>query len=136
MYTVSFLWQQCCLPIVIDLSRLTKIVDRGPRSSTMPVEENISYLRTPSRPTANVSSGQVDRANEQNVAASNPNYSSFGPAYESINSSRQQQGNRQVPISQRYEFAEIHTETDNRVQDYEVSRDSIVQAQEYSHLQH
>ena len=127
---------QCCLSIAIDSSRLTKIVDRGPRSSTMPVEENISYLRTPSRPTTNASPGQVDRGNEQNVAASNPNYSSFGPAYESINSRRQQQGNRQVPISQRYEFAEIHTETDNRVQDYEVPRDSIVQAQEYSHLQH
>ena len=124
------------LTLAIFLCRLIKTVDRGPRSSTMPVEENISYLRTPSRPTANVSPGQVDRANEQNMAASNPNYSSFGPAYESINSSRQQQGNRQVPISQRYEFAEIHTETDNRVQDYEVPRDSIVQAQEYSHLQH
>ena len=83
----------------------------------MPMKENISYLRTPSRPTANVSPSQVDRANEQNVAASNANYRlSFDPAYENFNSlpgRRQQPGNQQVSISERYEFAEIHTETDD-----------------------
>ena len=108
----------------------------------------MSYLTTPSSRSATENSYQNDRATDQSVtAASNPNYSSIGPAYETLSNTtaRQQRqgGGREIPISERYEFAEIHTDTDRRVQvgvsasDYEVPRESVhIGDEEYSRLQH
>lgn len=111
------------------------LVDRRPNIC---IQENISYLKTPSSPntTKNNSEFENNRATQQGVAPSNPNYSDLGPAYETINSRRPQEERNQAPISERYEIAEIHTsdETGNRPSEYEVPRQSIVK-DDYSHLQ-
>ena len=104
----------------------------------------MSYLTTPLSRSATENSYQNNR---NASAASNPNYSSIGPAYETLSNTtvgqqRQERG-REIPISERYEFAEILTDTDRRVQagvsrsDYEVPRESVhIGHEEYSHLQH
>ena len=134
----------------LPLCRLSQFVDSSSKSSsTLPVRANVSYLTTPSSRSATENSYQNDRATDQSVSAvSNPNYSSIGPAYETLTTTRRQQrqeGGREIPISERYEFAEIHTDTDRRVQvgvsasDYEVPRESVHigdEDSEYSRLQH
>ena len=130
--------------VVFALCRLSQLVDSSSNSpSTLPVRANVSYLTTPSSRSATENSYQNDR---NASAVSNPNYSSIGPAYETLSNTtarqQQQEGGREIPISERYEFAEIHTDTDRRVQvgvsasDYEVPRDSVhIGDSEYSRLQ-
>ena len=80
--------------------------------------------------------------------AAAPSYSSVGPAYEALDSNRRQleeeEGTNRVNMRERYEFAEIHAETDNlngaqESQNYEVpvpSNLSGSDGDEYSRLQH
>ena len=128
----------------LTLCRLSQFVDSSSKSSsTLPVRANMSYLTTPSSRSATENSYQNGNAS----AVSNPNYSSIGPAYETLSNTtvgqQRQEGGREIPISERYEFAEIHTDTDRRVQvgvsasDYEVPRESVhIGDEEYSRLQH
>ena len=109
------------------------------RSTTMPACNNsryvtqpapVSTLRTPRqavRP-ANLTAAQPE------ADTTTPNYSSIGPAYATVDTRRQvqQEGGTQnrVNMRERYEFAEIHAETDGQdiVQgsmDYEVPGVSV-----------
>lgn len=86
--------------------------------------------------------GQFDAvATEQRLTIlnqSNPtDYSSLGPAYESIDSRRLQEERNQALIRERYEFAEMHNsdETDIHVDEDGITRQSSVE-DDYSQLQH
>ena len=79
-------------------------------------------------------------------ASLNLDYSSIGPTYERVSDldiewvqQQQQQGLHQIPISERYEFAEIHDDKDPRVE-VEVPREDFeetgVGQEQYSHLHH
>ena len=81
------------------------------KASNLLVQENISYIvkQTPATP------GDPSRAKVEEESA--PTYSSLGPEYDNltVNNSRSQQTfKNQIPnnVSERYEFAEIHVETD------------------------
>ena len=115
------------------------------RSTTIPVRNNASYVTQPStsRTPPQAVRPANPRATQPEGDATAPNYSSIGPDYESIESRRQVQveGSNRVNMRERYEFAEIHAETDgqNGVQesmDYEVPVPSVSQTEDYSRLQH
>ena len=114
------------------------------RHLTVPVRDNLSYVPTPSRSTASQPPSKTGRAPTQGEAASANNYSSFGPTYETVDSGcPRQPGRSQVPLRERYEFTEIHAETDSDVPDvvganYEVPVNLGQSAvhEEYSHLQY
>ena len=117
------------------------------RSTTIPVHKNSSYVTQP--PTSRTPPQAVRLANptatQTEGGTTAPNYSSVGPAYESIESRRQVQlegsANR-VNMRERDEFAEIHVEMDNQnnfhgSMEYEVPIVSVPQSTEdYSRLQH
>lgn len=101
-------------------------------------------MRTSPRPNAMATLGQFDAvATEQRLTIlnqSNPtDYSSLGPAYESIDSTRLQEERSQALIRERYEFAEMHNsdETDIYLHMHEdgITRQSSVE-DDYSQLQH
>ena len=113
------------------------------RSTTIPVHNNSSYVTQPStsRPQPQALRLANPTAAQTEVGATAPNYSSIGLAYESIESRRQVQlegGTNRVNMRERYEFAEIHAETDgqNGAMDYEVPVPSVSQTEDYSRLQH
>ena len=88
------------------------------RHLTIPVSDNLSYVPTPSRSTASQPPSQTDRASTQGEAASAFNNSIFGPTYEAVDSGSPWQPERScLPVRERYEFAEIHIETDSDVLD-------------------
>ena len=101
-------------------------------------------IRDRSRSTTSETPTQTGRAPTQGEAASANNYSSFGPTYETVDSGcPRQPGRSQVPVRERYEFTEIHAETDSDVPDvvganYEVPVNLGQSAvhEEYSHLQY
>ena len=107
---------------------------------TVPVRDNLSYVPTPSRSTASQPPSQTGRTPTQGEASAN-NYGSFGPTYETVDSgSPRQPGRSQVPVRERYEFAEIHAETDSDVPDVvgvvPVNLGQSAVYEKYSHLQH
>ena len=129
-----------------DLIIVYRTLESGDRHLTVLVRGNMSYVPTPSRPTASQPPSQTGRASIQGETASANNYSSFGPTYETVDSGSPRQperGSSHVSVRERYEFAEIHAETDSDVPDavgasYEVPVNLGQSAvhEEYSHLQH
>ena len=128
--------------------RLSFLVDK--RSSTIPVRNNASYSTQPP-PAVHLSAvsrapPQVRGSTAQSVCDVVPSYSSVGPAYEALESNRRQleEGANRVNMRERYEFAEIHAETNDlsgaqESQNYEVPVPSNLSGSggdEYSHLQH
>ena len=125
----------------------------------MPIHNNQSYVQAPAHTgTSNSTTKAREDYPSQAVActvsqledgAAGPDYSSFGPDYESINSSRPKQSQRkgQVPagrLSQRYEYSEAHLATLHEEglgnANYEVplsSRQNMkTESEDYSHLKH
>ena len=109
----------------------------------------MSYVPAPSHPIASETHAQTGRAPTQGETASANNYSSFGPTYETVDSGSPRQperGSSHVSVRERYEFAEIHAETDSDVPDavsasYEVpinlGQSAVHEKHKgYSHLHH
>ena len=125
---------------------ICRISESGERHLTVSVHGNMSYVTRPSHSTASETRAQTGRAPTQGEAASANNYGSFGPTYETVDSGSPRQperGSSHVSVRERYEFAEIHAETDSDVPDvvgasYEVPVNLSQSAvhEEYSHLQH
>ena len=118
------------------------------RSTILPAYNNPNYASqqpaSGAQPRAQAIRPANTTAAQPQASATAPNYSSIGPDYESIESRRQVElegGSNRVNMRERYEFAEVHAETDgqNGVQesmDYEVPVPSVSQTEDYSHLQH
>ena len=125
----------------------------------MPVHSNRSYVQAPVHTGASNSTTKARgdcRSQTVTVTISqledgvaDPDYSSFGPDYESINSSRPKQPQRrgEVPagrLSQRYEYSEAHLATLNEEgsagASYEVPlnlrQNVTTESEDYSHLKH
>ena len=140
------------------LHRLSESVDHG-KNNTMdvPVRSNLSYVKAPDSHTSN-STIKARRACTSRAVTVNqleggagPDYSSFGPDYETIDSrSGQSQRKNQVPsgqLSARYEYSEAHLATliENTPEglgsvNYEVPlnlRQNVsIENEDYSHLKH
>ena len=127
----------------------------------MPVHSNRSYVKAPAHTGAPDSTTKT-RGDYRSQAmavtvtvsqledgASGPDYSSFGPDYESIDSSGSKQSQRrgEVPagrLSQRYEYSEAHLATLNEEgldgASYEVPlslrQNVTTESEDYSHLKH
>ncbi|MCG8622450.1 MAG: hypothetical protein MJE68_10705 [Proteobacteria bacterium] len=125
----------------------------------MPVHSNRSYVQAPAHTGASNSTTKA-RGDYRSQAvtvtvsqledgAADPDYSSFGPDYESINSSgpKQPQRRGKVPagrLSQRYEYSEAHLATLNEEglggASYEVPlnlrQNVTIESEDYSHLKH
>ena len=124
---------------------ICRISESGERHLTVPVRVNMSYVTRPSHSTASETPAQTGRAPTQKEASAN-NYSSFGPTYETVDSGSPRQperGSSHVSVRERYEFAEIHAETDSDVPDVvgascevPVNLSQSAVHEEYSHLQH
>jgi hypothetical protein len=119
----------------------------------MPVHRNQSYImKVPAHADASNSTTKARGGYPVTVSqledGTGPDYSSFGPDYESIDSrSKQPQRKRQVPggqLSERYEYSEAHLATLNKEglgrADYEVPlnlRQNVeIETEDYSHLKH
>ena len=122
----------------------------------MPVHSNRSYVQAPvhtgaSNSTTKARGDCCSQAATVTVedGASAPDYSSFGPDYESIDSSgpKQPQRRGEVPagrLSQRYEYSEAHLATLNEEgldgANYEVPlnlrQNMTTESEDYSHLKH
>jgi hypothetical protein len=134
--------------------------DRG-RNNTMDlhVRSNQSYTKAPAHTGASNSTTQARGgypSNSQAVVVSQfedgtgPDYSSFGPDYETIDSRKQPQRKGQVPggqLSERYEYSEAHLATLNETTseglesaNYEVPlnlrQNMEIESEDYSHLKH
>ena len=125
----------------------------------MPVHSNRSYVQAPAHIDASNSTTKARgdcRSQAMTVTVSQledgvagPDYSSFGPDYESIDSSgpKQPQRRGEVPagrLSQRYEYSEAHLATLNEEgldgARYEVPlnlrQNVTIESEDYSHLKH
>ena len=123
----------------------------------MPVHSNRSYVQAPAHigVSNSTTKARVDfRSQAVTVTvedgASGPDYSSFGPDYESIDSNgpKQPQRRGKVPagrLSQHYEYSEAHLATLNEERlagaySYEVPlnlrQNMTTESENYSHLKH
>jgi hypothetical protein len=137
--------------IIVIINRLSESIDYG-RNNTidMPIHSNQSYTGASNSTTQ--ARGGIP-SNSQAVVVSQledgtgPDYSSFGPDYETIDSRKQPQRKDQVPggrLSERYEYSEAHLATLNKEglgsADYEVPlnlRQNVeIESGDYSHLKH
>ena len=121
----------------------------------MPVCSNLSYVITPSHSTTRISDSetcpsQVRDTNQGSEVC--PEYSSFGPDYETIDSRRQSQRINQTHardrlLSERYEYSEAHLEAATAAggvpevsANYEVplslGQNVCTEDEDYSHLKH
>jgi hypothetical protein len=145
------------------INRLSESIDRG-RNNTMdmPVRSNQCYTKAPAAAHTGASNSTTQArggypSNSQPVVVSQfedgtgPDYSSFGPDYETIDSrSKQPQRKGQVPggrLSERYEYSEAHLATLNETApeglgsaNYEAPlslRQNVgMENEDYSHLKH
>ncbi len=124
----------------------------------MPVRSNQSYTKAPAAAHTGASNSTTQTrggypSNSQAVVVSqfedgtSPDYSSFGPDYETIDSRKQPQRKGQVPagrLSERYEYSEAHLATLNKEgfgsADYEaplnLRQNLEIESGDYSHLKH
>jgi hypothetical protein len=126
----------------------------------MPVRSNQSYTKAPAAAHTGASNSTTQArggypSNSQTVVVSQfedgtgPDYSSFGPNYESIDSRKQPAAERKNPVpagrlSERYEYSEAHLATLNKEglgsADYEIPlnlRQNVeIESGDYSHLKH
>ena len=125
----------------------------------MPVHSNQSYVQAPAHTGASNSTTKARgdcrsqavtvTVSQLKDGAADPDYSSFGPDYESIDSSgpKQPQRRGEVPagrLSQRYEYSEAHLATLNEEglagASYEVPlnlrQNVTTESEDYSHLKH
>ena len=125
----------------------------------MPVHGNRSYVQAPVHTGASNSTTKARgdchsqavtvTVSQLEDGAADPDYSSFGPDYESIDSSGSKQPQRrgEVPagqLSQRYEYSEAHLATLNEEglagASYEVPlslrQNVTTESEDYSHLKH
>ena len=123
----------------------------------MPVSSNLSYVKAPdshmSNSTIKARGACTSRAVTVNQleGGAGPDYSSFGPDYEIIDSrSGQSQRKNQVPagrLSERYEYSEAHLATLNENApeglgsvNYEaplnLGQNVSTESEDYSHLKH
>ena len=134
----------------ISLCRLSSHGDANYGSSNIETRSNVNYPSTtpPSHSATVTAAGSHHEATVQGIShRQNPNYTScrHPVVYETITDlgigreqQRQEEGRCEIPISERYEFAEIHSDTDRRVQVemLSLSEEVDVGHEQYSHLQH
>ena len=118
----------------IFVHRLTSNVEQS-----LSTQQNTRYsnlaVTSRSTPTSGTTI-QVTRANSEDKSATN--YSSLGPTYETIDSSRSD-GRNQVLISERYEFADIHHQVENNggvSTEKSVFPGQVIEEEDYAYLQH
>ena len=112
---------------------------------------NLSYNTTPSESITKISricpSQAVSVRDTNQGSEACPEYSSFGPDYETIDSRRQSQRKNQTQarlLSERYEYSEAHLATGDGVPEesanYEVPlslrQNVCTEDEDYSHLKH
>ena len=148
----------CLLLLLLYLScRSSESTNHGSNNTMdMPVHSNRRYFQAPAHTGASNSTTKARgdcRSQAATVTvedgASDPDYSSFGPDYESIdsNGSKQPQRRREVPagrLSERYEYSEAHLATLDEEglagASYEVPlslrQHVTTESENYSHLKH
>lgn len=85
----------------------SSIVNLSSNTSSLPVDQNLSYATTPSQATSGTYA-QVDKTTRREEE-SDPNYSRLGPAQATVDPGKQQDSQNQISskVCGRYEFAEI-----------------------------
>ena len=149
-----YAWQPCiCMH---NIFRLPERVDRN--NTDMPIRSNLSYATTPSDSTTKISGTCPSQAVSVRDTVANqlegqacPEYSSFGPDYETIDSRTPRQLQRKDQaharlLPERYEFSEAHLATGDGVPEvcanYEVPLNLRqnpypgTEGEDYSHLKH
>ena len=114
----------------------------------MPIHSNQSYVKPPGASNSTTKARGAQAVAIQNDGAG-PDYSRFGPDYETVDSSNQPPRRKnQIPaavrLSERYEYSEAHLATLNEEglgsANYEVPIDLTqnvsTENEEYSHLKH
>ena len=136
------------LCITILIYRLPESVDRN--NTDMPVRSNLSYVTTPSHSITRINDSETcpSQARDTNQGSEAcPEYSRFGPAYETIDSRRQSQRKNQAHsrlLSERYEYSETHLAVGDGVPEvsanYEVplnlGQNVCTVNEDYSHLKY